>query len=99
MLASIVTKSYDDNALAAKLLDAYGGNEQTRRTFAGYYWAGSWSGQASVRERTLATDLDEVAQNSRYPNVRLWARETAESLRIDASRSEQEEAERELRWR
>jgi hypothetical protein len=99
VLAGIVSKVFDDGALAAKLLDVFGDDEGIRSTFAGQYWSGFWNGPASARERSLAVELDQIAARSGYANVRRWARETAETMRVAAQREEVREAEEELRWR
>jgi hypothetical protein len=98
-LARLVAKTYDDTALAAKLLEEFGSDDRVRSAFAAHFWAGAWSGPASKREASLAEELDKVTQESGFANVRLWARETAEMLRYQASIHSREEAEEGLRWR
>lgn len=98
VIARLASKTMgNDDALAARVLGAFGADEHVASAFFAAYVTGSWNGPASDHWRLLAGQLDTVAQGSKLPTLRTWAQESAEKLRRMAERDAEREAEQSLR--
>lgn len=87
----------NDDSLVARIVGSYGDNEAVGRAFFSEYVSGSWWGPASLHWIELAKSLDEVSKKSRYPKLRSWATETANSLREMSERDRRREEEDDIR--
>ena len=99
VLADIVAKSYSDETLAGKIIEAYGGDEDVARAFHSSSISGPWVGSSAEHWASMARQMHSVAEGARGPVLRRWAARTADILEEMAARDRVREEEEPLRGR
>ena len=98
VIARLVSKNMStDETLSARILGAFGDDEDVASSFFAAYVTGNWTGPASDHWRRLASHVDAVAERTALPRLRNWARDAADRLRRMAERDAEREAEEDLR--
>lgn len=100
VVASLARKNFSiDESLASRIIGAYGDTEGVASAFFSAYVSGTWSGPASMHWEKLADSLEEVVGRTKLKKLRLWAANSARSLRGMAENDRRREEEEEIRSR
>jgi hypothetical protein len=99
-VARLTNKNFStDETLPSRMIGAYGDNESVAGAFFSEYLSGTWWGPASAHWVELAQSLEMVSKRTALPKLRVWAANSARSLRRMAERDQQREEEEDLRGR
>jgi hypothetical protein len=97
MVARLTSKNIsNDETLAARVIGAYGDNEQVASAFFSEYASGSWWGLASKHWDHVADKIEDAARKTALPKLRIWATDAVRKLRKMAERDRQREEEEEF---
>lgn len=92
--ANFANKDFsNDDTLAARIVGTYGDYDDVARSFFSAHLSGSWFGPASTHWEELSTPINEIANHTKLPKLRHWAKKSVRHLLEMAQRDRQREEE------